>query len=289
MLRRMPISLSSSSSLLPPHISLSTHYLKTSNFFATATKLDGIKSRPNAGSARKTWYCKKPTPEPEPALGPPYHFDSAYKILGPGEVRFPKRWDSLSIEQKEFQTEKMAIHAAMVYRMDLEIGRVLKQIREMNEFEDTLILFLSDNGASSEIMVRGDGHDPEAPPGSAFTYLCLGPGWSTACNTPFRKHKTWVHEGGAATPLIVHWPNGIQARGELNSTVGHVIDIAPTLLEVTGGKAQENWHNRNAPKAPGQSLFRSFTQVEPEKERSHSGFHMTGTGHSVMETGSSSQ
>ena len=63
----------------------------------------------------------------------------------------------------------MAIHAAMVYRMDLEIGRVLKQIREMNEFEDTLILFLSDNGASSEIMVRGDGHDPEAPPGSAFT------------------------------------------------------------------------------------------------------------------------
>ena len=62
----------------------------------------------------------------------------------------------------------MAIHAAMVYRMDLEIGRVLKQIREMNEFEDTLILFLSDNGASSEIMVRGDGHDPEAPPGSAL-------------------------------------------------------------------------------------------------------------------------
>ena len=182
-------------------------------------------------------------------------------------MRFPKRWDSLSIEQKEFQTEKMAIHAAMVYRMDLEIGRVLKQIREMNEFEDTLILFLSDNGASSEIMVRGDGHDPEAPPGSAFTYLCLGPGWSTACNTPFRKHKTWVHEGGAATPLIVHWPNGIQARGELNSTVGHVIDIAPTLLEVTGGKAQKNWHNRNAPKAPGQSLFLSFTQVEPEKRK----------------------
>ena len=216
---------------------------------------------------KKLGIAKNQLPSPEPELGPPYHFDSAYKILGPGEVRFPKRWDSLSIEQKEFQTEKMAIHAAMVYRMDLEIGRVLKQIREMNEFEDTLILFLSDNGASSEIMVRGDGHDPEAPPGSAFTYLCLGPGWSTACNTPFRKHKTWVHEGGAATPLIVHWPNGIQARGELNSTVGHVIDIAPTLLEVTGGKAQKNWHNRNAPKAPGQSLFLSFTQVEPEKRK----------------------
>jgi len=205
--------------------------------------------------------AKNQLPRPEPDLGPPYHFASAYKTLGPGEVRYPKPWDSLPAEQQEFQSTKMAIHAAMVYRMDLEIGRVLKQIRKMKAFENTLVLFLSDNGASAEIMVRGDGHDPDAPPGSAYTYLCLGAGWSTACNTPFRKHKTWVHEGGAATPLIVHWPNGIQARGELNPTVGHVIDLAPTLLDAAGGKALESWRNRKAPESPGQSLLASFTEL----------------------------
>ena len=71
----------------------------------------------------------------------------------------------------------MAIHAAMVDRMDQEIGRVLDQLREMNSFDNTVIMFVSDNGASAEIMVRGDGHDPEAPMGSAFSYLCLGPGF----------------------------------------------------------------------------------------------------------------
>ena len=70
----------------------------------------------------------------------------------------------------------MAIHAAMVDRMDREIGRVLDQLRAMKALDDTLILFLSDNGASAEIMVRGDGHDPAAAPGSAATHLCLGPG-----------------------------------------------------------------------------------------------------------------
>ena len=119
----------------------------------------------------------------------------------------------------------MAIHAAMVDRMDREIGRVLDQLRAMGAYDDTLIVFLSDNGASAEIMVRDDGHDPAAPPGSAKSHLCLGPGWSTVSNTPFRRHKTWVHEGGISTPLIVHWPRGIAARGELRNNPGHVIDL----------------------------------------------------------------
>ena len=104
----------------------------------------------------------------------------------------------------------------------------------MGAFENTLIFFMSDNGASAEIMVRDDGHDPTAPPGSAASHLCLGPGWSTVANTPFRRHKTWVHEGGIATPLVVHWPMGIAARGELRHDPGHVIDIVPTILEIAG-------------------------------------------------------
>jgi len=83
-------------------------------------------------------------------------------------------------------------------------------------------------------MVRDDGHDPKAVPGSAATYLCLGPGWSNMCNTPFRRHKTWVHEGGSCTPFIAHWPDGIEARGELRHAHGHVIDIVPTILDLAG-------------------------------------------------------
>ena len=117
-------------------------------------------------------------------------------------------WAALTDEQRAFQAAKMEIHAAMVDRMDREIGRVLDQLRAMGAFDNTLIFFLSDNGASAEIMVRDDGHDPSAPAGSAASHLCLGPGWSTVANTPFRRHKTWVHEGGISTPLIVHWPQG---------------------------------------------------------------------------------
>ncbi len=151
----------------------------------------------------------------EREVGPPYDQPLAFKALGPAEVNRPIPWASLTVDQREFQAAKMAIHAAMVDRMDREIGRVVSQLRTMNALENTLILFLSDNGASAEIMIRDDGHDPSAEPGSAATHLCLGPGWSTVANTPFRRHKTWVHEGGIATPLIVAWPKGIADRGQL--------------------------------------------------------------------------
>ena len=170
----------------------------------------------------------------EQEVGPPYHFPEALEILGEGEVNRPVPWDSLSAEQKQFQQDKMTLHAAMVERMDKEIGRIVDQLESMGALDNTLILYLSDNGASAEIMVRNDGHDPEAAPGSASTYLCLGPGWSNMCNTPFRRHKTWVHEGGACTPLIVHWPEEISRGGELRSTPGHVIDIVPTLFDLAG-------------------------------------------------------
>ncbi len=191
-------------------------------------------------------------PSVEKEIGPPYHFPDHLEILGAGEVNRPLPWDSLTVEQQVFQQTKMAIHAAMVERMDREIGRILQQIRTMNAWENTLIIFLSDNGASAEIMVRGDGHDSKAPPGSAPTYLCLGPGWSTACNTPFRRHKTWVHEGGCATPFIAHWPAGIKVRNALRGTPAHVIDLAPTLLDLAGVKP-----SRKVP-SPGRSLRPTF-------------------------------
>ncbi|MCB1062834.1 MAG: sulfatase-like hydrolase/transferase [Verrucomicrobiae bacterium] len=190
-------------------------------------------------------------------LGPPYDFPEAMKILGDGEVNRPLPWDSLTDVQKEMQSDKMAIHAAMIHRMDIEIGRVFAQIKKMGQWDNTLVMFLSDNGASAEIMVRDDGHDPAAPRGSAASYLCLGPGWSTSSNTPFRRHKTWTHEGGISTPLVVSWPKGIEARGEFRNQPGHVIDIVPTLLELAGASAPEN-----VPPAPGKSLVPAFAKSD---------------------------
>ncbi len=180
--------------------------------------------------------------------------------IGPGEVGRATPWNDLTAEQKDFQPIKMAIHAAMVHRMDLEIGRVLDQLQAMGAFDNTVIFFLSDNGASAEQIIRGDRHDRTAPPGSARTYLSIGPGWSSAANTPFRLHKSWVHEGGITTPLIVHWPRGIKARGELRRNPGHVIDLAPTILDLAGGHWPETFAGQAVPAPPGKSLVPVFAK-----------------------------
>jgi arylsulfatase len=193
-------------------------------------------------------------------IGPPYAFPEDIKKFGPGEVNRPFPWSELTEEQRRFQATKMAIHAAMVDRMDQEIGRIIAQLKAMKAFDNTIIFFASDNGASAEIMVRDGGHDPAAPPGSAKSYLCLGPGFSSACNTPFRRHKTWVHEGGISTPLIVHWPAGISAKGELRQTPGHVVDFVPTVLELAGVQKPKEWKGEPIPEAPGRSLAPAFAK-----------------------------
>ena len=193
-------------------------------------------------------------------VGPPYAFPEAIAKLGPNEVNRPLPWSELSAAQRRFQAEKMAVHAAMVDRMDREIGRVLAQIRAMGATENTLVFFLSDNGASAEMMVRGDGHDPDAQCGTGATFLSIGPGWSSMANTPFRRHKTWVHEGGISTPFIMNWPRGIAARGELRHTPGHLIDLVPTILDLAGGKRLESWQGQAVPPAPGKSLVPVFAK-----------------------------
>ena len=179
--------------------------------------------------------------------------------IGPGEAAWAVAWDTLTEEQKHHQATKMAIHAAMITRMDTEIGRVIKQLEKMDAYDNTLIFFASDNGASAEQIIRGDLHDKTVPLGSARSYVCLGPGWSTAANTPFKLHKHWNHEGGISSPLVVHWPDGIQARGELRTDVSHFIDIAPTILELAGGKLPEQTDKGIAlPRPPGISLVDTF-------------------------------
>lgn len=163
-------------------------------------------------------------------------------------------WETLPEADKEMWQARMEVHAAMVDRMDHEIGRVVAQLKQMHQLDNTVIFFLSDNGASAEKVLRGDGNAPDAAPGSARSFLCIEPGWANLCNSPLRRSKIFTHEGGISTSLIVHWPRGISAHGELRRNVGHVIDLAPTILELAGGTS-----HREIP-APGRSLVPAFAR-----------------------------
>lgn len=194
----------------------------------------------------------------EPSMRPPWNTPDAELAakIGPGEVMHAVPWKSLTKEQQAFQRTKMAIHAAMITRMDREIGLVLEQLKAQGALDDTLILFLSDNGASSEQLIRADGHDPAAAPGSAKSHLCLGPGWASAANTPFRLHKSWVHEGGISSPWIAHWPAQIRAKGELRRAPCHFVDVLPTLVDCAGARVEAN----DGPPPSGVSLRPAFTR-----------------------------
>ena len=221
-----------------------------------------------ANQQRRLGLFSVPLSAVEREVGPPYDFPAHLDILGSGEVNRPLLWQSLTEQQRTFQASKMAVHAAMIDRMDQQIGKVIDQLRVMRTLENTLVLFFSDNGASAEIMVRGDGHNPDARPGSAESYLCLGPGWSTMCNTPFRRHKTWVHEGGISTALIAHWPNGFQHKNELRHTLGHVIDIVPTVLDIAEILPISEIDGRPVPALPGKTLIPAFKSPHIEGHES---------------------
>ena len=174
-------------------------------------------------------------------------------------------WDQA--EHKDWQARRMAVHAAMVDVMDRGIGRIVEALKETGRFDNTLILFLSDNGASNEVIrgrntrhghfARG-GTRPAVMPGPPDTYAAFGVPWANASNTPFRLYKKWIHEGGIATPLIVHWPAGITAQNELSHEVGHVVDIMATCVEVSGATYPSERNDVAVPPSEGVSLVPAF-------------------------------
>ena len=167
-------------------------------------------------------------------------------------------WNAISEKEKYKWSTRMSIHAAMVDRMDQEIGRVLAQLRKMNVLDNTAIFFMSDNGASAEVGPR-EPQDSNPTPGSEQSFVCLEPGLANLANTPLRLSKIFVHEGGISTPMIVNWPAGMRSRGELRKNPGHLIDMMPTILEIAGvpGPAPSN-SGRYVPAPPGRSLVPSF-------------------------------
>ena len=153
-----------------------------------------------------------------------------------------------SVTNKDWQVHRMAVYAAQVERMDRGIGSILNALRDTRTLDNTLIFFLSDNGGCAEVLGANNkalhvplrapnggpmrlGNSPDILPGSGDTYASYGLPWANLSNTPFRSYKHWVHEGGIASPLIVHWPARIPKAG-IRSDPSHLIDIMATSLDV---------------------------------------------------------
>lgn len=192
--------------------------------------------------------------------------------LSPREENVPE-WES--VEYKEWESHRMAVYAAQVYSMDLGIGRIIRSLERKGIIDNTLIIFLSDNGASNEVIQGTDtrhgnfergGTTPEIYPGGPDTYASYGPAWANAGNTPYRRYKKWMHEGGIATPMIAHWPAVIES-GQISGHVGHIIDFMPTFLEMAGGTYPEILNGNQLTPLEGLSLLPLFRGDEqPEHD-----------------------
>lgn len=166
----------------------------------------------------------------------------------------PEVRDWASNPNKDWEDLRMAVYAAMVDCMDQGIGRILNQLKASGVDQNTIVMFLSDNGGCAEIP---GGEDPTKIPGPKEYYTTCGPGWAYAQNTPFRRYKQWTHEGGISTPLIVRWP-GVVKPGGITRAVGHIIDLLPTCAEVAGAVYPATFNDNQVLPVEGTSLFPLF-------------------------------
>ena len=190
---------------------------------------------------------------------------------------------------KEWEAHRMAVYAAQVYSMDLGIGKVIEALERKGVLDNTLILFLSDNGACAEVIQGRDtrhgffergGTNPEIFPGAPDTYAAYGMAWANAGNTPYRRFKKWTHEGGIITPLIAHWPQQIKP-GQITAHVGHVIDFMPTFVELAGATYPDSLKDKAITPMEGVS-FMNLLKGELQKQKTHQNLFWEHFGHKAV-------
>lgn len=167
-------------------------------------------------------------------------------------------WDDVT--DKEMRDLKMAVYAAQIDRLDQGIGKILAKINEVGIEKNTLVMFLADNGGCAEEINRGK---PGVPPGDKDSFMSYGLPWANSSNTPFRRFKHWVHEGGISTPFIARWPDVLKEHGTITRQVGHVIDLMATCLDVAGVDYPAEYNGHKITPLEGESLapiFRTGTR-----------------------------
>lgn len=172
-------------------------------------------------------------------------------------------WDDLSKEQQDAEDLKMAVYCAMIDRVDQNLGRLFNKVQELGEWDNTLIMFLSDNGACPE----QPNTTPNIPPGPVEGYRTVSVGWANASNTPYRKFKSTDYEGGTRTPFIAHWPAVIPSPA-MTDQVGHIVDISATFRDITGAEYPQEINGRATKPPVGRSLLPVFRgkKRQPHKE-----------------------
>jgi len=201
-------------------------------------------------------------------------------LIDPSTTKLSQRWnDSLKWENnpdKDWDAHAMAVHAAMIDCMDQGVGRIIDALRKNGQLDNTLIVFLSDNGASAEnCTAYGPGFDrpnetrdgrkivydlkKKVLPGNELSYASIGARWANVANTPYQYWKAESYEGGIHTPMIAFWPKGIKApKGGFNPTVGHVMDFMSTFIELAGAKYPSRYKGHIIPPTTGISLVPTF-------------------------------
>lgn len=205
-----------------------------------------------------------------------------------------------AIADKAWESRCMEVYAAMIECMDRGVGKIVAELEKQKQLDNTLILFLQDNGACAELNGRAttgksradkpslppmkpeelpkamippqsrDGYPvlqgPKVMPGPADTFIAYGRDWANVSNTPFREYKHWVHEGGISTPLIAHWPARIKSKGELRHQPGHLIDLMATCVDVSGTTYPTKYQDQAIKPMEGRSLVPAFENKPIERE-----------------------
>ena len=185
--------------------------------------------------------------------------DEKYQLSEP----IHDKWENLEDSLKNDEIRKMEVYAAMIDRMDQNIGKLLTKLNEIGKDKNTLIMFVSDNGASSEMVNITDDYGEI---GSMTRWTSLGGNWANVGNTPFRYYKNFSYEGGINTPFIAYWPEKIKAKS-FSEFPGHFIDMMATLVDITGANYPENFNEQQITPMQGQSLLPVFLGENIEREK----------------------
>jgi arylsulfatase A-like enzyme len=201
-------------------------------------------------------------------------------------------WDELPEVQRRLAARLQEAYAAFLEHTDVQIGRLVEDLATIGELDNTLIMLMSDNGASQEGGPFGVLHEMKyfnlviESPDEAVAHLddIGGPashsnypwGWAQAGNTPFKWYKQNTHEGGVHVPLVVHWPNGVAARGEVRGQFHYVTDVAPTVLEIAGAAMPSTYRGLEQMPMAGTSMAYAFERPEEPSHRTTQYFEMGG-------------
>ncbi|QDU73622.1 Arylsulfatase [Bremerella volcania] len=179
-----------------------------------------------------------------------------------------KAWEKMPQSAQEDLAHRMEIYAAQITCIDENVGKLIAKLKELEQYENTLFVFLSDNGCSAEGGPGGFSRGKkDAPIGTGLSYASVGLEWANANDTPFRKFKMDTREGGISSPLIIHWPRGVRNDGRLVSAPSHVIDVMPTLLEVAGATYPDKRNGKTTIPLEGQSFANQFSSTKAVPSR----------------------